>query len=94
MTDLTAHFALLKALEEEGHTIDGEIDRLMAEMESVPPERRSSTEWGPSGTLTRRFIELSERQNEIVAEIKRVAKAIEQAMPPDAASPPPGKPVN
>jgi hypothetical protein len=81
MTDLSAHFALLKELEQENRDVETAIAQLMDEMERVPPEQRSAGEWGPSGTRTRRFIELSERQNEIAAEIKLVAAAIESAKP-------------
>ena len=81
MTDLSAHFALLKELEQENRDVEAAIGGLMEEMERVPPEQRSAGEWGPSGTQTRRFIELSERQNEIAAEIKLVTAAIESAKP-------------
>jgi hypothetical protein len=81
MTDLSAHFALLKELEQENRDVETAIAELMEEMERVPPEQRSAGEWGPSGTQTKRFLELSERQNEIAAEIKLVAAAIESAKP-------------
>jgi hypothetical protein len=81
MTDLKAHFALLKELQQEDRDVQERLDRLMAELENVQPELRSAGEWGPDGTLTRRFIELSERQNEIAAEIKLVSAAIESAGP-------------
>ncbi len=80
--DLKALAALLRELEREGEETQTEIDRLMAEMESVPAERRDPALWGASGTLTRRFIELSERQNELAEEIKQVSRAIEGAAPP------------
>jgi hypothetical protein len=81
MSDLTAHFALLKELESENRDVEAAIEDLMADMERVPPDRRTDGEWGPSGTLTRRFIELSERQNEIAAEVKLVTAAIASAKP-------------
>jgi hypothetical protein len=81
MTDLSRHFALLKELEQENADIEIAISELMGEMERVPPEQRSKGEWGPSGTQTRRFIELSERQDEIAAEIKLVSAAIQSATP-------------
>ena len=81
MTSLTAHFALLKELEQENQEVETAIADLMDEMERIPPEQRSAGEWGPSGTRTRRFMELSERQNEIAAEIKLVLAAIESAKP-------------
>ena len=81
MTSLTAHFALLKELEQEYQQIETAIADLMDEMERIPPEQRAAGEWGPSGTRTKRFIEMSERQNEIAAEIKLVSAAIESAKP-------------
>ena len=81
MSDIKAHFALLKELESENHEVQQAIDDLMAEMERVPPEQRPDGDWGPAGRLTTRFIELSERQNEIAAEIKLVTVAIENAKP-------------
>ena len=81
MSDLKAHFALLEALQQESQEVEAALDELMIEMERVPPEQRSAGEWGPSGTRTQRFIELSERQNEIAAETKLVSAAIESAKP-------------
>jgi hypothetical protein len=81
MTDLNAHFALLTELQQESSEVDAAIDELMAEMERVPPEQRKAGEWGPSGAQTKRFLELSERQNEIAAEIKLVTAAIAAAQP-------------
>ena len=81
MTSLTAHFALLKELEQENQQIETAIAELMDEMERIPLEQRAAGEWGPSGTRTKRFIEMSERQNEIAAEIKLVSVAIESAKP-------------
>ena len=81
MSALKAHFDLLKELEQENADVEARIDQLMIEMERVPPEQRPAGDWGPSGTLTRRFIELSERQNEIAAEIKLVSAAIAAAKP-------------
>lgn len=86
MTDLTRHFALLKELEQENQDIETAIAELMGEMERVPPEQRSAGEWGPAGSQTRRFIELSQRQDEIAAEIKLVSAAIEAAKPASKAN--------
>ena len=86
MSDLKAHFALLAELEREQQEVEARLDALMAEMENVQPELRSAGEWGPSGTQTKRFLELSERQNEIAAEIKLVSAAIASATPPGQAN--------
>lgn len=81
MSDIKAHFALLQELERENQEVQDTIEGLMADMERLLPEQRPDDQWGPSGTLTRRFIELSERQNEIAAEIKLVTAAIASAEP-------------
>ena len=81
MSDVKAHFALLQELERENQEIQDTIEGLMADMERLPPEQRPADQWGPSGTLTRRFIELSERQNQIAAEIKLVTAAVASAKP-------------
>ena len=86
MSELTKHFALLKELESENQEIEAAIETLMAEMENVQPELRSVGEWGPTGRLTKRFIELSERQNEIAAEIKLVSAAIDSAKPANSST--------
>jgi hypothetical protein len=90
MTDLKAQIALLAQLEREHDEAQVEIDQLIAEMGRVPPEQRSDSDWGPSGKLTKRFLELSSRQNEIAAEMRLASKAIEQATPPQD----PNKTVN
>ncbi len=82
---LNRQFALLQELERESEQVQVEIDRLMAEMESVPAERRDPALWGHSGELTRLFIELSDRQNDLAEEIKRLGREIESVAPaPDA----------
>ncbi len=81
MSDIKAHFALLQELERENQEVQDTIESLMADMERLPPEQRPDDQWGLSGTQTRRFIELSERQNEIAAEIKLVTAAIASAKP-------------
>jgi hypothetical protein len=80
-TELDRQFALMQELERESEQVQIEIDRLMAEMESVPAERRDPALWGPSGNLTRLFIELSDRQNDLAEEIKRIGREIERTAP-------------
>jgi hypothetical protein len=79
--NLAAQVALLKELERENEEIEAALAELMDEMARVPPEQRSAAEWGPSGTRTLRFLELSERQNEIAAEVKLVSAKIQAAKP-------------
>lgn len=81
MATLQEKLALLKDLEDENEAVQSEIDDLMTEMARVPAEQRSVSEWGPNGTHTKRFIELSERQAELADEIKLVTQAIGQDKP-------------
>ena len=81
MTDLKAQFARLDELERENRQVQEGIDQLIEAMALVPPEERADSDWGPKGKLTQRFLELSERQNELAAELKLVAKAIDNAVP-------------
>ena len=81
MATLQEKLALLKDLEDENESVQSEIDDLMTEMARVPAEQRSVSEWGPNGTHTKRFIELSERQAELADEIKLVTQAIGQDKP-------------
>jgi hypothetical protein len=85
MADDQKQLLLLHQLERESEDVQAEIDRLMSEMEQVPPDQRSEEDWGANGRLTKRFLELSNRQNELAAEIKLLAKAIEKAAPPKTA---------
>ncbi len=82
MNDIRRQFALLKELEREHAEVLSEIESLIAEMERVPEGERSAGEWGPSGTSTRRFISLSERQRELEADIRLAARAVDRAQPP------------
>ncbi len=79
MADMKALLALLDGLERENNEAQAEIDRLIAEMERVPPEQRSDTDWGPKGKLTVRYLELSERQAELAVDFQRVSQAVEAA---------------
>jgi hypothetical protein len=84
MATLQEKLALLKDLEDENESAQSEIDDLITEMARVPAEQRSVSEWGPDGTCTKRFIELSERQAELAEEIKLVTQAIGQEKPPNS----------
>lgn len=81
MNDVKSQFTLLKQLERENDEAQNELDHLMGELERVPAEQRPASEWGPNGIRTKRFLELSERQNEIAAEMKKLSKAIEKSAP-------------
>lgn len=81
MTDVKKHVTRLEELEQNHEGIQREIDALMAEMERVPPEQRSDSDWGPAGTLTRRYLDLLEQEKHVLADVKAATLAIEQASP-------------
>lgn len=82
--------AAITEIEQHSDEAQEQIDLLMAEMARVPVEQRSAAEWGPSGTQTQRFLELSELQDELANEHKRLTRALAEAIARDAA--PTGKP--
>jgi hypothetical protein len=86
MADLKLQLALAE-IEQQSEQAQEEIDLLMAEMERVPAEQRSAGEWGPSGTQTQRFLELSALQNELADEHKKISRAIADAAARDAKPP-------
>ena len=81
MTDVKRHLTRLDELERQHAGIQQEIDTLMAEMERVPPEQRSDSDWGPTGTLTRRYLDLIAQEKDLLADVRTVTLAIEQANP-------------
>jgi len=74
--------ALLADLSKERAEIDTAIGQMMANMAEVPPEKRSSGDWAPDGALTKQFLDLTNRQAEVEAEIIAVYRAITAAKKP------------
>jgi hypothetical protein len=54
----------------------------MADMADLPPERRSTSDWAPDGALTKQFLDLTNRQAKLEAEIATVSGAITAAKKP------------
>ena len=74
--------ALLADLSKERADLDRAIGQMMANMAEVPPEKRSSGDWAPDGALTKQFLDLTNRQAEVEAEIIAVYGAITAAKKP------------
>lgn len=82
MTGTKNQHAMLAQIERESQEVENLLGKLIAEMERIPAEQRPDSEWAPSGTLTRRFLELSWAQNELAEKAKLVSRAIEDDAPP------------
>ena len=91
MVDPKMQNALIE-IERESEQVQAAIDELIGEMERVPAEQRSVSEWGPAGTLTTRFLELTDLQNDLAERHKKLSRAVATAALADDAAPPPAKP--
>lgn len=73
---------LVADLNRERSELDVTIENMMANMADVPPERRSSSDWSSDGTLTKQFLDATNRQAELEAEIVTISRAIAAAKKP------------
>jgi hypothetical protein len=74
--------ALFTDLNKERAELDTAIEEMMADMADLPPERRSTNDWAPDGALTKQFLDLTNRQAELEAEIVAVSGKITAAKKP------------
>ena len=74
--------ARLAALSGERTQLDTAIEEMIANMAQVPPELRSASDWAPDGALTRKYLELTNRQAEVEIEIVALGRAIVAADEP------------
>jgi hypothetical protein len=68
--------AQLTDLSKERTELDMAIEEMMADMADLPPERRSASDWASNGALTKQFLDLTNRQAGLEAEIVAVSWAI------------------
>jgi hypothetical protein len=68
--------ALLSELTQERDEMDVTIETLIADMADVPPEQRKTGDWAPNGALTRRYLELTNRQAVVEKEIIDLSREI------------------
>ena len=73
LADMQAQLAALSA---ERDVLDKAIEDMIADMADVPADQRKSGEWAPNGALTKKYLELSNRQAEIEAEIVELSRGI------------------
>ncbi|HWM80542.1 MAG TPA: hypothetical protein VNQ56_00650 [Pseudolabrys sp.] len=73
--------ALLADLKEERESVDAAIEQMVGELAAVAPEERSGGGWGPDGARTRAFLELTNRQSDLEAEIDTVSREVAARQP-------------
>jgi hypothetical protein len=66
----------LAGLSSERDRLDTEIEEMIAAMADVPADQRAQGDWAPNGALTRKYLELTNRQAEVEAEIVDLGRAI------------------
>jgi hypothetical protein len=49
---------------------------MIASMAELAPEQRSASDWAPDGASTKKYLELTERQAAVEAEIIELGRAI------------------
>ncbi|HEY5380508.1 MAG TPA: hypothetical protein VIJ78_13370 [Pseudolabrys sp.] len=74
--------ALLAELNRERDRLDETIEGLIADMADAAPEERKGGDWAPEGALTRKYLELTNRQAELEREIIDLSRAITAAAKP------------
>lgn len=66
----------LAELSEKRGELDAAIEEMIGDMAEVAPELRSAGDWAPNGPKTRKYLELTNSQAEIEAEIAALSRAI------------------
>ncbi len=68
--------ALFADLTGERTELDTTVEQMIADMAGVPVDQRSKSGWASDGPLTRKFLDLTNRQAALEAEIHDVTRAI------------------
>jgi len=82
MTKKSAGLELLAELNRERDELDAAIETMIADMADVSPDARQSGDWASDGALTRKYLELTNRQAEVEREIADLARAITASASP------------
>jgi hypothetical protein len=67
---------LFADLSEERVEIERSIETMMADLADVPLAQRAAGGWASDGPLTKRYLDLTNRQTNLEAEIDAVSRAI------------------
>jgi hypothetical protein len=76
LNEMNARLAELSAKRGE---LDAAIEEMIGDMAEVAPEQRSAGDWAPNGSKTRKYLELTNSQAEIEAEIVTLSRAIAES---------------
>ena len=76
MTKESEALELLAELNRERDVLDETIEGMIADMADAAPEDRRNGDWAPDGALTRKYLELANRQAELEREIADLSRAI------------------
>ena len=76
LNDMKARLAELSELRGK---LDTAIEEMIGDMAEVAPEQRSAGDWAPNGSKTRKYLELTNSQAEIEAEIVTLSRAIAES---------------
>lgn len=68
--------AQLSELTHERTELDAKIEELIADMADAPPEQRKTGDWAPNGALTRKYLELTNRQAAVEKDIIDLSRQI------------------
>jgi hypothetical protein len=71
--------ARLAELNEKRGKLDAAIEEMIGDMAELAPEQRSAGDWAPNGPKTRKYLELTNSQAEIEAEIVALSRAIAES---------------
>jgi hypothetical protein len=76
MTKKPDELVVLSELTRERDELETVIEELIADMAQAPPDARTSGDWASDGALTRRYLDLTNRQAELDNEIVALSRAI------------------
>ncbi len=79
MTKQSEALELLAELNRERDALDETIESMIADMADAAPEARRSGDWAADGALTRKYLELTNRQAELEREIVDLSRAIAES---------------
>jgi hypothetical protein len=72
----------LAALSAERDVLDTAIEEMIVSMAEVPAEQRKVGDWSPNGAMTKKYLDLTNRQAEVEAEIVDLGRAIMESDEP------------
>jgi hypothetical protein len=67
---------LLSELTQERTALESAIESLIADMAEATPEQRNTGDWAPNGALTRKYLELTNRQSDVEQEKIDLSRAL------------------